>query len=322
MKAGIFMFIQRIMQSSLVFQHIIENMHDGVLTIDNSGIITTMNGAAESILEIKKEQLLNRKFSDVFFDYRENEDFIQIILDSIYDDSMSHHKICGYYTGTRLKSLFMTTSLLKAEIECDMKSLGVTVLFSDVTELQELRDAAAAFEKIKTLNQKLERLSYIDELTGLPNRRFFNDACSREWDRTAREQKNLAIIMIDIDYFKEINDHQGHRAGDACLTAAAGALKKALRRPYDLIARYGGDEFIAMIPDAGIAAAREIAETMRMNISGLDIENIPSPFKKLTASIGYSSLDTSGASEWEELIKSADEALYRAKQNGRNRISE
>ena len=313
---------QRILQSSLIFQHVIENMHDGVLTIDNAGIITTVNGAAESILNLKKDQLLNKKLSDVFFDYTENEDFIQIILDAVYDASMIHHKICSYYTGACFKSLFMTTSFLKADTEGSIESVGVTVLFSDVTELEELRDAAAALEKIKILNQKLERLSYIDELTGLPNRRFFSDTCNREWHRAVREQKNLAYIMIDVDYFKEINDQQGHQVGDVCLNAAARALEKAVRRPYDLIARYGGDEFIALLPDADINIAQSIAETMRANIFELHIENSSSPFGRLTVSIGIAVQRSSLASDWNALIKAADEALYRAKQNGRNRISE
>lgn len=312
----------RNLKSSLIFQHVIENMHDGILTIDNAGIITMVNGAAQSILDLKKDQILNKKLSDVFFNYRENEDFVQIILDAVYDASMSHHKICSYYTGTRLKSLFMTTSFLKADAEGAIQSLGVTVLFSDITELEELRDAAAALEKIKILNQKLERLSYIDELTDLPNRRFFCDTCSREWHRAVREQKDLAFIMIDIDYFKEINDHQGHQAGDACLSATSRALEKALRRSYDLIARYGGDEFIAMIPDADIKSACSIAETMRENLTGLHIVNPASPFGKLTVSIGIAAKNASRASDWEALIKAADDALYRAKQNGRNQISE
>ena len=310
------------LQYSHIFRHVIENMRDGILTIDNTGVITAMNPAAEKILEITKERLLNKRLSDVFFDYRENEDFIQIILDSIYDASMSHHKVCGYYTGRKFKSLFMTTSFLKAEMEDGTESAGVTVLFSDITELQELRDASAAYEKIKTLNQKLERLSYIDELTNLPNRRFFNDFCSREWHRAKREQNDLALIMIDLDYFKEINDLQGHQAGDICLAAAARALESALGRQYDLIARYGGDEFVAVIPACGIESARRISDAMRENISCLGFKNAPSPFGKLTVSIGVASQKTSGAECCEELIRAADEALYRAKQYGRNRISE
>lgn len=316
------MLIKRILHSSLVFQHVIENMHDGVLTIDYSGIITTVNPAAVSILEMEKKQILDKKLSDVFFIYPENDDFNQIILDAVYDASMSHHKICNYYTGEHIKSLFMTTSFLKAQTGGELQPIGVVVLFCDVTELRELQDAAVVLDKIKALNQQLERLSYLDALTDLPNRRFFNDVCNREWHRAIREQKYLALIMIDIDYFKELNDSQGHQAGDAYMIAVAKTLNKALKRPYDLVARYGGDEFIAIMPNSDITAARIIAETMHQTILDLNIENICSPFGKLTVSIGVAAQKPPRESHPKELISAVDEALYRAKQNGRNQISE
>jgi diguanylate cyclase (GGDEF)-like protein/PAS domain S-box-containing protein len=316
------LLINSFMHSSLVYLHVIENMHDGVLTIDHAGVITTVNRAAADILELREDQVADKKLSDVFFNYPENDDFIQIILDAVYDASMTHHKICAYFTGRHHKTLFMTTSFLKVNTENGLQSIGVTVLFSDVTELHELRDAAAANEKIKELNQKLRRLSYLDELTGLPNRRYFNDVCAREWRRSIREQKSLSVIMIDADYFKEINDNRGHEAGDECLVTIAKTLNKALRRPDDLVARYGGDEFIAVISGSDIKAARNIAEKMLKGIRGLNIENGCSPYGRLTVSIGVASQKSGRESGWKELIKAADQALYRAKQKGRNQISE
>lgn len=316
------MLIQRIISGSLVFQHIIENMHDGVITIDKSGIITTVNPAAADILELKPEQILDRKLSEVFFDYPENDDFIQIILDAVYDSSMSHHKVCRYFTGTLEKSLFMTTSFLKAEIEHVVEPIGITVLFSDVTELVDLRDAAAALDKIKALNQKLERLSYLDELTGLPNRRFFDDVCSREWRRAIRDEKTMAVIMLDIDNFKEINDTKGHQGGDDCLTTVAKTIGKVLHRAGDLAARYGGDEFIILLPDADITGARNIAAAIHQKIRTLNIENTGSPYGCLTLSIGIAAGKPNRQTSWKSLCAAADEALYRAKSNGRNQTSE
>jgi diguanylate cyclase (GGDEF)-like protein/PAS domain S-box-containing protein len=297
-------------------------MHDGVITIDKSGIITTVNPAAANILELKQEQLLDRKLSDVFFDYKENDDFIQIILDAVYDSSMSHHKVCRYFTGTHEKSLFMTTSFLKAEIEHVVEPIGVTVLFSDVTELVDLRDAAAALDKIKALNQKLERLSYLDELTGLPNRRFFDDVCSREWRRAIRDDKPLAMIMLDIDFFKEINDTKGHECGDECLAAVAKTISKALHRPGDLAARYGGDEFIILLPGSDLNDAHSIAACIQQSICALNIENTGSPFGRLTLSIGIAADKPDRQMAWKSLCKAADQALYRAKSCGRNQAKD
>jgi diguanylate cyclase (GGDEF)-like protein len=315
------MLINKIINSSLVFQHIIENMHDGVLTIDNAGIITTVNPAAERILDIRKEDLLDKKLTNVLLDYPENDEFIQIILDAVYDASMSHHSICGYYTGQHLKSLFVTTSFLKVKIEDVTQSIGVTVLFSDVTTLGELRDAATALDKIKVLNEKLERLSHLDELTGMPNRRFFNDSCDREWRRAIREQKHLAFMMVDIDSFKEINDNYGHRVGDRCIAAVAQALNKALLRPTDIAARYGGDEFIVILPDTDMDGVQTIAKRMQRNISDLNIENAYSPFGKLTVSIGAAAQIPGQNSKWENLEVAADKALYKAKLNGKNQVA-
>lgn len=316
------MLVQRIIKSSLVFQHIVENMHDGVLTIDNAGIITTVNPAAEAILEMSREQILDKKLSDVFFTFPENDDFIQIILDAVYDASMTHHKVCEYYTGKHQKSLFMTTSFLKEQIGREVEPIGVTVLFSDVTELGELRDAAVALHKIKALNQKLERLSYLDELTGLPNRRFFNDVCNREWRRAARDQKPMALIALDIDYFKELNDSRGHKAGDDGLAAVARALGKALRRPGDLVARYGGDEFFIALPETELKGARAIAEQLCKSIFELNIENNSSPFGRLTVSIGVAVDKPVQEMNWKDVMGYADKALYQAKNSGRNRVSE
>lgn len=94
----------------------------------------------------------------------------------------------------------------------------------------------------------MERLSYLDDLTGLPNRRYFNDVRNREWRSALRENGSLSLIMLDIDYFKQLNDTFGHQAGDACLIAVAEALSKSLWRAEDLVSRYGGDEFVAILP--------------------------------------------------------------------------
>lgn len=315
------MLYERIIHSSYVFQHIIENMHDGVLTVDFSGTITTVNAAAETILEIHKEDLLGKKYSDIFVRYPENDDFNQTVLDAIYESSMSHHKICSYFTGKNSKSLFVTTSFLRINYCNESKTIGITIVFSDITELQELRDAAVAFDKIKKLNRQLERLSYLDDLTGLPNRRYFDDVRNREWHRAIRENTFLSLIMLDIDNFKEHNDNFGHQAGDDCLKAVAAALGKVLRRPADLVARYGGDEFIVLLPQTDQSAAESIAEKMRQTVVDLNIKNPDSPCGIITISLGIACQKPSPNSHPEHLVKAADEALYRAKQQGRNSVS-
>ncbi|MEN6327963.1 MAG: PAS domain-containing protein [Syntrophomonas sp.] len=147
--------LYKILNTAYIYQHIVESMHDGVFTIDNSGTIVTVNSAAAKILEKSGEEILDKKFPEVFVEYPENDDFNQVVLDAVYKSFMSHHKICAYYTGKTLKYLFVTTSLLKITSGDSDKTVGVIVVFSDITELQKLREAEVT-QKIKKLSWNLE----------------------------------------------------------------------------------------------------------------------------------------------------------------------
>lgn len=315
------MLYKRIVHSSYIYHHIIENMHDGVLTVDHSGTITTYNQAAEKILSMNKKDVLGKKFSDIFVHYPENDDFIQVVLDAVYESTMSHHKICNYFTGEDTKTLFVTTSFLKIKDSDECDTLGVAVVFSDITELQELRNAGVAMSKIKHLNKQLERLSYLDDLTGLPNRRYFNDIYRKEWRRAVRESDDLSLIMLDIDFFKQLNDTYGHQAGDECLAAIAQVLNKHMQRPGDMVSRYGGDEFTIILPRTDQQAAKRIAENLRLAVMELQISNPASPHGIVTISLGLADEKPSQTSHPDSLLKAADEALYRGKSKGRNFVS-
>ncbi|MEN6327962.1 MAG: PAS domain S-box protein [Syntrophomonas sp.] len=142
------MLYEQILSSALIYEHIIESMHDGVITIDNSGTIIMVNPSAVKIFAIAKEHILNKKYSEVFFRYPENDDFNQVVLDAVYKSFMSHHRICKYYTGKIIKHLFVTTSILKVPDDNEIKTLGINVIFSDITEEHELRNVMVA-DKIK-----------------------------------------------------------------------------------------------------------------------------------------------------------------------------
>ncbi len=142
------MLYEQILSSALIYEHIIESMHDGVITIDNSGTIIMLNPSAVKIFANDKENILGKKYSEVFFRYPENDDFNQVVLDAVYKSFMSHHRICKYYNGKTTKHLFVTTSILKVPDDKEIKTLGVNVIFSDITEEHELRNALVA-DKIK-----------------------------------------------------------------------------------------------------------------------------------------------------------------------------
>lgn len=167
-------------------------------------------------------------------------------------------------------------------------------------------------------NRKLRRLSFLDPMTGMPNRRYFNKYLEREWARASREGSPLALVMLDIDHFKEFNDQHGHLAGDRCLAQVAHRARQVLRRPADLLARYGGDEFVAVLPGTDLDGAVHVAEQIGCAISDLRISVSHSPHRHLTVSLGTACRYPSPADNIDSLLAAADEALYRAKMAGRN----
>ena len=171
------------------------------------------------------------------------------------------------------------------------------------------------------LNHQLELLSNTDGLTGIANRRHFDEALAREWARAQRARTPLALLMIDVDVFKHFNDHYGHLAGDACLQALARTLAQAGgRREGDLVARFGGEEFVVLLPGCDLQAAADVAGHIQAAIQALALPHEGAPFGIVTVSFGVASLQPERDQAPEELLRRADRAMYLAKQNGRNRI--
>ncbi len=185
----------------------------------------------------------------------------------------------------------------------------------DITELvrqrQDLQDA----------NQRLAQLSVTDSLTGIANRRHFDERLTSEWLRCARQKEPLALLVIDIDHFKRYNDHYGHLAGDACLRHVAQLLAGTVRRAGELVARYGGEEFVLLLPRTHSDAARVMAEHCMQALALACIPHANSPTSDvLTLSIGIAHTIPSTDNEPASLVHSADVALYRAKNAGRQQF--
>ncbi|MGF6721921.1 diguanylate cyclase (GGDEF)-like protein [Paraburkholderia sp. GAS41] len=166
---------------------------------------------------------------------------------------------------------------------------------------------------------RLEQMALTDALTNTANRRRFDDALALEWNHAIRNRQPLALLLVDIDYFKLLNDRYGHPAGDRCLVSIALALQSALPRSGDLLARYGGEEFAAILPATDEAGARVVAATMQAAVHALKIRNESSTGLYVTVSVGVAVFGSPQA-DAAEIIEAADQALYRAKQGGRNRI--
>jgi diguanylate cyclase (GGDEF)-like protein/PAS domain S-box-containing protein len=177
-------------------------------------------------------------------------------------------------------------------------------------------------EELTRTRDELHRLSYRDGLTGVYNRRHFDERIQDEGRRLARRAEPLSLIMIDIDYFKAYNDTYGHQAGDDCLKSVARSLAGTLGRPADFLARYGGEEFAAVLPATDHRGACHLAEVMHQAVAGLGLEHRSSPLGgRVTISLGVATAVPAPNSGPHRVIAVADQALYRAKQEGRNRIA-
>lgn len=172
---------------------------------------------------------------------------------------------------------------------------------------------------LKEANQRLAELSTTDPLTGIANRRQFDQTLAVEWKRAQRQQQPLSLLMLDVDMFKAYNDHYGHQAGDECLRAIAVALRSCCQRSGDLLARYGGEEFV-LIADADQAGALQFAEKLRSAVEDIKLAHARSPSGQVTASIGLATLVPDPTTSPDTLLRLADEALYQAKADGRNRV--
>lgn len=176
-------------------------------------------------------------------------------------------------------------------------------------------------EDLEKANEELERLASVDGLTGIANRRYFDNYLEREWKRAARNHFSLSIIMCDVDFFKPYNDTYGHQAGDDCLKLVADVIVRHLKRPTDLLARYGGEEFAVILPDTLAEGAVYVAENIRQKLWERGIPHQGSRISdRVTLSCGVATIVPSAESQPRELIKTADVALYQAKQQGRDRV--
>ena len=211
------------------------------------------------------------------------------------------------------------------------KPLNKTELLSRVSSALRLKkeidkrksrenELVEVMHQLEEANQKLQRLSLIDGLTGIANRRFFDDALSKEWRRAKRDHRSIALVILDIDFFKNINDTYGHLTGDDCLRQIAQAINGVSKRVGDLAARYGGEEFVVILPSTDKTGGLLIGERLRSAIKELRIPNSGSAISDIvTVSVGIAAIVPADQNP-EMLVDMADQALFKAKTEGRNRV--
>lgn len=198
-----------------------------------------------------------------------------------------------------------------------MKPIHFPVLRQRVRRLIQ---QAQLYQQLKLANRELKRLAALDGLTGVANRRRFDEYLDAEWNRMARENQPLSLILCDIDFFKKYNDSYGHQAGDDCLRRVADALRFCAKRSVDLVARYGGEEFAVILPNTTADGAFQVAEEIRAVVNSLEITHAQSAVSQhVTLSLGIACMHPTPDALPAVLIAAADTALYQAKAAGRNR---
>lgn len=205
------------------------------------------------------------------------------------------------------------------------KPISGIVLAAKVRAMQRISQMRYSLvvltRRLDEANRELQRLSSVDSLTGIANRRQFDDTLLREWRRALRKKHSIALLVCDVDFFKHYNDHFGHQGGDECLRRIAASLSDQVKRPTDLVARYGGEEFAIVLPDTDAGGARRVAEAMRAAIEAMHLAHAPSSGKSwVTISLGLAAaVPETGDTSPQRLLEAADAALYEAKRAGRNR---
>ena len=173
----------------------------------------------------------------------------------------------------------------------------------------------------KASEEMLRKLSFVDGLTGISNRRMFDEMLTAQWEKAIQEGASIAVIMFDVDHFKRYNDTWGHQAGDICLKRVSSALHESIERRHDLLARYGGEEFVALLPDTDLKGAALVGERMRKAVEALNIKpELATEFSGVTISAGCAAVVPTRDLAPKRLLEAADRALYRAKEQGRNQL--
>lgn len=276
----------------------------GRLVMSNKAMSRVLNNDASGVTESHLSQLMP-DFWHLF-----EEDFALADMDeSIPGREIIWHDRC-----------YDTHSVAVADASSNV--VGLSITWVDITERRQ------AEQKLAGANLVLQRHAQHDHLTGLFNRRYMDECLLTEVSRSYQSHLPLSICLVDIDFFKLYNDSQGHQAGDECLRRVAKALVSSLEHPDDNVSRYGGEEFLVILPDTDSATALSVADRLRVQISQLKLPHLASPMGFLTISIGVATMDCQSLAVEERpqhmiasaLINKADTALYAAKRQGRNQV--
>lgn len=273
--------------------------------IDTAGKVIIWNRACERLTGTAAWEVLGTSDHWKSF-YHEQR---PTLADLVVQGSSSDHNLCAenWCDMPRVGRRRFLAADASPIFDSDGKLLAVVETLRDITDEKRAQVA-------------LQQLATRDGLTGLANRRCFDDTLNAEWQRALRNQQPLSLLMVDVDNFKQYNDAYGHLGGDECLQRIASAVSSEMRT-NDLVARYGGEEFAVILPNQSLKGAAIVAERIRCRVEQLRLPNLGSKQHVVTVSIGAATALVVPENDPSQLVATADSALYRAKHMGRNRIS-
>jgi diguanylate cyclase (GGDEF)-like protein/PAS domain S-box-containing protein len=312
---------ERLVNASNQIENLLSSIVSVLIGVAINDNITHWNKVAEDLFNIRAENVLNTTFPNCGINWEWNRIY-EGIADSILLEKIVHLSNIEFI-GNEGKTGYLDMTI-NAIMDQKKEVTGFLLFGEDVTEkelnkalLEEIENRKKVQQELIRLNSELERLAKEDPLTGLPNRRFFMDQFEKEYLRAERYGFELALMILDVDHFKMINDTHGHQVGDKVLIALAEAIRNSLRSS-DMAGRYGGEEFCIFLPQTDGQQAAAVAEKLRNAVSKLQFSG-ETDFS-MTCSIGVTVLHP-GKDDITSIIRRADEALYEAKETGRNRVS-
>lgn len=316
--------VEAITASETRFTATFEQAAVGIAHVAPDGTWLNVNHRCLEILGYSHDELLKLTFSAITHPDDLEADWA--LVRELLDGKRSTYSMeKRYFTrDRRLIWANLTVSLVR---KADGSPNYFISVIEDITSRKlvekERDDLIAELEdRVRVRTAELERLSHTDPLTGIANRRAFDRYLPAEWDRACRTRQPLSIILIDIDFFKNLNDTRGHAAADRALRSVAGCLREVAQRSTDLAARYGGDEFVLVLPDTDAEGALAMAGRIQRMVDGLEMANFGSKIgQAITVSQGVATSCPDSKGDWDRLMLEADQALYRAKQSGRARVA-
>ena len=297
----------------IVTQHalVTENSRDAIILADFNGNRRFVSAAAKQMVGWTPLEVLNQKSTELI--HPDDLPKAAAVVRQLYSGAEDAMLVCRVMKRNR-EYLWVEASLRVVRNPATGVPIGILNMVRDITERKQ------AEQKLQEAYKAVETLAVTDALTGLANRRQFDQCLTNEWRRGLRDRNPLAMLLIDVDLFKSYNDTYGHVRGDSCLKQIAEAALDVVVRPGDLVTRFGGEEFAVILPHTCIEGALQVANEICEGLRRRRLEHSTNPLGVLTISVGCASVVPSLGQHAVNLIELADEALYTAKRNGRNQV--